>query len=69
LWATPATAWRVDATGVEKARRIVHGTVPRAHACWRSELLVWTAPRYRACDLGGADFGPEWVRLAAEGKT
>ena len=69
LWATPATAWRVDATGVEEARRNVHGTVPRAHACWRSELLVWTAPRYRARDLGGADFGPEWMRLAAEGET
>jgi len=63
------TGWLVDATGVEEARRIVHGTVLRAPACWLSELLVWTAPLYRARYLGGADSGPEWVRLAAEGET
>ncbi|MCY4286812.1 MAG: hypothetical protein OXC65_15910 [Thiotrichales bacterium] len=27
------TGWRVDATGVEEARRMVHGTVLRVHAC------------------------------------
>ena len=31
--------WLVDAESTGEARRIVHGTVPRAHEVWESELV------------------------------
>ena len=32
--------WLVDPESAGEARRIVHGTLPRAHEVWESELLV-----------------------------
>ena len=57
--------WLVKATTADEARRIVHGTDPRAGECAFGELLVWTAEHYRRRYFNpGGDFGPEWVRLA-----
>ena len=55
--------WLVDAESAGEARRIVHGTVPRAHEVWESELLVWLASDYQARHLAGAPFPDPWTRL------
>ena len=41
----------------------MHGTVPRAHEVWESELLVWLASDYRARHLAGGPFPDSWTRL------
>ena len=48
---------------VGEAISIVHGTVPRAHEVWRSELLVWNESYYLARYLGGGEMPPTWSRL------
>ena len=58
-----ARGWLVDAESAGEARRIVHGTVPRAHEASESELLVWLASDYQARHLGGASFPDTWTRL------
>ena len=58
-----ARGWLVDAESAGDARRIVHGTVPRAHEAWESELLVWLASDYQARHLAGAAFPDTWTRL------
>ena len=55
--------WLVDAESASEARRIVHGTVPRAHEVWESELLVWIARDYRERHLAGGPFPDCWTRL------
>ena len=55
--------WLVDAESAGEARRIVHGTVPRAHEVWESELLVWLASDYQARHLAGGPFSDAWTRL------
>ena len=55
--------WLVEASSAEDAVTIVHGTVPRAHEVWRSELLVWNASYYRARYLAGGPFRDSWTRL------
>ena len=55
--------WLVDAESAGEARRIVHGTVPRAHEAWESEPLVWLASDYQARHLAGAAFPDTWTRL------
>ena len=57
------TGWLVDACSAEEAISIVHGTVPRAHEVWRSELLVWNEDFYRQRYLGGGTFPASWTRL------
>ena len=49
--------WLVDPESAGEARRIVHGTLPRAHEVWESELLVWLASDYQARHLAGAACG------------
>ena len=58
-----ARGWLVDAESAGEARRIVHGTVPRAHEAWESELLVWNEAYYRERYLAGAPFPDTWTRL------
>ena len=41
----------------------MHGTVPRAHEAWESELLVWLASDYQARHHAGAAFPDTWTRL------
>ena len=55
--------WLVDAASAEEAISIVHGTVPRAHEVWRSELLVWNEDFYRQRYLDGGPFPASWTRL------
>ena len=55
--------WLVDAESAGEARRIVHGTVPRVHEVWESELLVWNESYYRARYLAGGPFPDSWTRL------
>lgn len=55
--------WLVDAESAGEARRIVHGTVPRAHEVRESELLVWLASDYRTRHLASAPFSDAWTRL------
>ena len=55
--------WLVDAESAGEARRLVRGTVPRAHEAWESELLVWLASDYQASHLAGAPFPDSWTRL------
>ena len=55
--------WLVDASSAEEAVTIVHGTVPRAHEVWRSELLAWNGTYYRQRYLGGGPFPDSWARL------
>ena len=55
--------WLVEAESAGEARRLVHGTVPRAHEAWESELLVWLASDYQARHLAGAPFPDTWTRL------
>ena len=55
--------WLVTASGAEEAKRIVHGTVPRAHECAFGELMVWTAAYFRERHLGGGDFPDTWTVL------
>ena len=55
--------WPVDAESADEAVDIVHGTVPRAHECWKSELLVWKESRCRERYLAGGRFPDSWTRL------
>ena len=55
--------WLVDAESAGEARRIVHGTVARAHELWESELLVWNEAYYRDRYLAGGAFPDSWTRL------
>ena len=55
--------WLVTASGAEEAKRIVHGTVPRAHECAFGELLVWSERFYRERFLMGDDFPSSWTLL------
>ena len=53
----------VDAESAGEAVDIVHGTVPRAHERWKSELLVWNADYYRRRYRAGGPFPEGWMRL------
>ena len=55
--------WPVDAESAGEAADIVHGTVPRAHECWKSELLVWKESHCRERYLTGGPFPDSWMRL------
>ena len=57
--------WLVDAESAGEARRIVHGTVTRAHEVWESELLVWNEAYYRERFLAGGAFPDSWTHLTA----
>ena len=54
--------WLVDAESAGEAVDIVHGTVPRAHECRKSELLVWNESHYRERYLAGGPFPDSWTR-------